>query len=130
MDSRVFLADISPAVGQSGQQPESFKRFSTVFSSGEICMKASLIINEVVSGTEKFQLERRLRSDDRLRFGLRFQSLFQNVLQAVDVEQVEVESPPAGGVQAGGAVAFGQAQQLLRLTQTAPGGTRRPAVDR
>ena len=49
-----FLAGISLAVGQSGQQPESFKRFSTVFSSGGICMRASLIINEVVSGRRNF----------------------------------------------------------------------------
>ena len=60
-------------------------------------------------------------SDDRRRFGLRLQSLFQDVLEAVDVEQLEVESPPAGRVQTSGAVAFGQAQQLLGLTQTAPG---------
>src|SRR5215471_21787964 len=101
--------------------PESFNRFSTVFSSGGICMRASWVMNEVMGGAEKLQVECRLRSDDRLRFGLRLQSLFQNALQAVDVEQFEVESPLAGRVQTSGAVAFGQAQQLLRLTQTAPG---------
>src|SRR5215471_4219285 len=101
--------------------PESFNRFSTVFSSGGICMRASLIMNEVMGGTEELQVERRLMSDDRLRFGLRVQSLFQDALEAVDVEQFEVESPLAGRIQTRGAVAFGQAQQLLRLTQTAPG---------
>src|SRR5215470_2437450 len=101
--------------------PESFNRFSTVFSSGGICMRASRVVKEVMGGTEELQVECRLMSGDRLRFGLRLQSLFQNALQAVDVEQVEVESPPAGRVQTSGAVAFGQAQQLLRLPQTAPG---------
>src|SRR5215469_852512 len=101
--------------------PESFNRFSTVFSSGGICMRTSRMMNEVMGGTEELQVERRRMSDDRRRFGLRFQSLFQNALEAVDVEQLEVESPPAGRVQTSGAVAFGQAQQLLGLTQTAPG---------
>src|SRR5215831_12505238 len=101
--------------------PVSFNRFSTVFSSGGICMRASLVMNEVMGGTEELQVECRLMSDDRLRFGLRLQSLFPDALEAVDVEQFEVESPSAGSVQTSGAVAFGQAQQLLRLTQTAPG---------
>jgi hypothetical protein len=78
-------------------------------------------MHEVMGGTEKLQVERRLMSDDGQRFDLRFQSLFQDVLQAVDVEQVEVESPPAGRLPASSTVAFGQTQQLLRLTQTAPG---------
>src|SRR5215472_13505120 len=84
-------------------------------------MRASLVMNEVMGGTEELQVECRLMSDDRLRFGLRLQSLFPDALEAVDVEQFEVESPSAGSVQTSGAVAFGQAQQLLRLTQTAPG---------
>ena len=74
-----------------------------------------------MGGTEKLQVECRLVSGDRLRFGLRLQPLFQDALEAVDVEQFEVESPPAGRVQTSGAVAFGQAPQLLCLTQTAPG---------
>src|ERR1700730_18414317 len=60
-------------------------------------------------------------SDDRLRFTLRFQPLFKKVLDAVDVQQVEVESSSASRLQTSRAVAFGQAQQLLRLAQTAPG---------
>src|SRR6516225_11256741 len=84
-------------------------------------MRTSWGMNEVIGGAEKLQLERCLTSNDRLRLGLRFQSLFQNALEAVDVEQVEVESPSAGRVQTIGAVAFGQAQQLLGLTETAPG---------
>src|SRR5215469_13692885 len=101
--------------------PESLKRFSTVFSSGWICIGASFSSNEMLSGTEKLQLQRRLFSNDGLRFALRFQSLFQNALDAVNVQEVEVESSPTSGVQTSGAVAFSQAQQLLRLAQTAPG---------
>ena len=78
-------------------------------------------MNEMVGGTEKLQLQHRLLSDDGRGFGLRFQTLFQNVLQAVDVEQVEIESPAAGRLQPSRTVAFGQAQQLLGLTQAAPG---------
>jgi len=71
----------------------------------------------MLGGTEELQLQRRLLSNDGLRFVLRFQSLFQNALDAVDIYQVEVESPPASRVQTSGAVAFGQAQQLLRPAQ-------------
>src|SRR2546429_8104063 len=100
--------------------PESFKRFSTVFSSDWICILASLGRNKVIRGAEELQLQHRLLSDDGLWFRLRFQSLFQNARQAVAVQQVEVQGPPASRVQPSGAVAFGQAQQLLRLAQTAP----------
>src|SRR5215469_2879728 len=100
--------------------PESLKRFSTVFSSGWICIWSSFSSNEMLSGAEKLQLQRRLFSNDGLRFALRFQSLFQNALDAVNVQEVEVESSPTSGVQTSGAVAFSQAQQLLRLAQTAP----------
>src|SRR5437016_5139951 len=51
--------------------PESRKRFSTVFSSGWICILASLGRNEMLGGTEKLQRQRRLLSDDGLRFGWR-----------------------------------------------------------
>src|SRR6516165_6405837 len=101
--------------------PESLKRFSTLFNSGWICIGASLVRNEVFGGTQELQFQRRLFSNDGLRFTLRFQSLLQNALDAVDVQQVEVESSPASGVHTSGTVAFGQAQQLLRLAQTAPG---------
>src|SRR5437773_11971559 len=101
--------------------PESFKRFSTVFSSGWVCILPSLGRNKLIGGAEDLQLQHRLLSDDGLWFRLRFQSLFQNALQAVDVQKVEVEGPSASRVQTICAVAFGQAQQLLRLAQTAPG---------
>src|SRR5215469_4434000 len=101
--------------------PDSRKRFSTVFSSGWICIASSFSRHEMLGGTQKLQFQRRLLAHDGLRFALRFQSLLQNALDAVDVQQVEVESSPASGVHTSGTVAFGQAQQLLRLTQTAPG---------
>src|SRR5207302_9898663 len=100
--------------------PESRKRFSTVFSSGWICILASRGRNEMLGGTEKLQRQRRLLSDDGLRFGLRSQSLFQNASEAVDVEQLEVESPSASRVQTSGAAAFAPAQQLPPLAQTTP----------
>lgn len=77
----------------------------------------------MIAGTKKLQLQHRLLSDDGPRFRLRFQSLFQNALQAVDVEQVEVESPPASRVQTSGAETFGQAEQLLRLTRRLQGNS-------
>src|SRR6516225_6727175 len=101
--------------------PDSRKRFSTVFSSGWICIASSFSRHEMLGGTQKLQFQRRLLAHDGLRFALRFQSLLQNALDTVDVQQVEVESSPASGVHTSGTVAFGQAQQLLRLAQTAPG---------
>src|SRR5262249_50869430 len=100
--------------------PESRKRFSTVFRSGWICIAFSFSRNEMLRGSQKLQFQWRLSAHDGLWFALRFQSLFQNALDAVDVQQVEVESPPASGIQTSGTVAFGQAQQLLRLAQPAP----------
>ena len=70
---------------------------------------------------EKLQSELGLLSDDGLRFGLRFQPLFENALNAVDIQQVELESPSASRLQTNRAVALGQTQQFLRLAQTAPG---------
>src|SRR5215469_3890732 len=99
--------------------PDSRKRFSTLFSSGWICIWSSFARNEVFGGAQ--ELQRLLSSNDGLGFLLRFQPLFQNALDAVDVQEVEVQSSPASRVQTSGAVALGQAQQLLRLAQTAPG---------
>src|SRR5438046_9953536 len=100
---------------------ENFKRFRTVFRSCWICILASIGRNKVIGGAEELQLQHRLLSDDGQWFRLRFQSLFQNALQAVDVQQVDVQGPSASRVQTICAVAFGQTQQLLRLAQTAPG---------
>src|SRR5215468_947975 len=101
--------------------PDSRKRFSTAFSSGWICIGTSLVRKEVFGRTQELQFQRSLWSDDRLRFALRFQSLFQNALDAIDVQKVEVQGAPASSVQTIGTVALGQTQQLLGLTQTAPG---------
>jgi hypothetical protein len=49
----------------------------------------------MLGGAEKLQRERRLLSDDGLRFTLRFQPLFENALNAVDVQQVEIKSSSA-----------------------------------
>src|SRR5438445_11591080 len=104
--------------------PESFKRFSTVFSSGWICILASLGRNKVIGGAEKLQLQHRLLSDDGQWFRLRFQSLFQNELLAVDVQQIEVQVPPASSRQPSGCLAMGQAPHQLRTAQTATGKLR------
>src|SRR5215472_604338 len=101
--------------------PDSRKRFSTAFSSGWICIGTSLVRKEVFGRTQELQFQRSLWSDDRLRFALRFQSLFQNALDAIDVQKVEVQGAPASSVQTIGTVALGQTQQLLGLAQTAPG---------
>jgi hypothetical protein len=69
----------------------------------------------VFGGTQELQFQRRLLPNDGLRFTLRFQPLLQNALQAINIQQVEVESPSASSVQTSGTVVFGQAQQLLRL---------------
>ena len=65
--------------------PESFNRFSTDFSSDWICIGVSLGRKEMLSGTEELQLEGGPLSYDRLGFTLRFQSLLQNALYAVNV---------------------------------------------
>src|ERR1700739_1922874 len=98
--------------------PDSRRRFSTAFSSGWICIGASLVRKEVIGGAQELQRQLRLWSDDRLRFALRFQPLFQDALEAINVQEVEVQGTSASGVQARGTVAFGQAQQLLGLAQT------------
>src|SRR5215468_7481092 len=84
-------------------------------------MRVSFFRNEMLGGAEELQGELRLLSDGGLRFRLRFQPLFENALNAVDIEQVEVQSPATSCLQTNRAVAFGQAQQFLRLAQTTPG---------
>jgi hypothetical protein len=70
-------------------------------------MRVSFGRNKMLGGAEELQLGRRWMSGDGLRFTLSFQSLFQNGLQAVDIQQIELESPPASRVQASAAIAFG-----------------------
>ena len=78
-------------------RPESFNRFSTFQFRRDL--HEDLPGHERSDGwVEKLQVECRLKSDDRRRFYLRLESLFQNAPEAVDVEQVEVESPSAGRV--------------------------------
>src|SRR5215469_14447121 len=101
--------------------PDSRKRFSTLFSSGWICIWSSFGRDEVFGGAQELQRQLRLWSDDGLRFVLRFQSLFQNALDAIDVQEIEVQGTSASSVYTIGAVALGQTQQLLGLAQTAPG---------
>jgi hypothetical protein len=78
--------------------PDSRKRFSTAFSSGWICIGASLVRKEVIGGAQELQRQLRLWSDDGLRFVLRFQTLFQNALEAIDVQEVEVQGTSASSV--------------------------------
>ena len=47
--------------------------------------------------------------------GLLCQGLHQDALHAVDVDEVDVEGPLTGGVQALGGVTLSQAQQLVSL---------------
>jgi len=61
----------------------------------------------VFDGAQELQRQLRLWSDDGLRFALRFQSLFQNALEAIDVQEIEVQGTSASGVQPIGTVALG-----------------------
>ena len=53
--------------------------------------------------------------------GSRSSAAREDLLDAADIEQLEGEGARAGGIHAGGAVALGQPQQLLRLAQARPG---------
>ncbi len=53
--------------------------------------------------------------------GLALQRRADDVLDAADVEQLEAQGARTGGIDAGGAVALGQPEQLLRLPQARPG---------
>jgi hypothetical protein len=45
--------------------------------------------------------------------GIVFQTLLENTLHAINIEEFEAQRSPAGGIQSVGAVAFSQAKQLL-----------------
>ena len=75
----------------------------------------------MVCRTQKLQFQWRLLSDNRLRGGIAFQALFENALDPVDIDQIKVQGAPARGVETVRSISIRQAQQLLRLPQTAPG---------
>ena len=56
-----------------------------------------------------------------LRQGLLFQGLHQDAFQAADVDEVHLQSPTAGGVQALGGVALPQPEELVALANLGPG---------
>ena len=57
----------------------------------------------------------------RRRRGLLLEGLDEDALDAAHVDEVDLERAAAGGVEAGGGVALGQAQQLVALPQLRPG---------
>jgi len=69
----------------------------------------------VIGGAQELQWQLRLWSDDGLRFALRFQPLFQDALEAIDVQEIEVQGTSASSIYTIGTVALGQTQQLLGL---------------
>jgi len=70
-------------------------------------MIVSFLGSETLGGAEELQGQLRLRSDGGPGVGLRLQSLFENALSPVDIQQVELESPSASRLQTGRAVALG-----------------------
>src|SRR5438093_137194 len=101
--------------------PDSFKRFRTVFSSGWIDIGTSWSVNEVIGRAQKLQVERSLMTGDGFGCGIIFQTLFENAHHAINIEEFESQRSPTGGIQSVGAVALGQAKQLLGGTEAAPG---------
>src|SRR5262245_36041433 len=101
--------------------PESFKRFNTVFSSGWIDIGTSWGMNEVMSRAQKFQIERSLMTSDGFGSGFILQTLLKDSFDTINVQQFETQSALAGGVEPHGAIALGQAEQLLGRTEPAPG---------
>src|SRR5438874_10048409 len=71
---------------------ESFKRFSTVFSSSWIDIGTSWDMNKVIGGTQKLQIERGLVARDGLGCGIAFQALLKNPFNGVNIELFEVRS--------------------------------------
>ena len=53
--------------------------------------------------------------------GIEFETLLKDSLDAINVDEFEPQCSLAGGIEPGGAVAFGQAEQLLGRTEPAPG---------
>src|SRR5438128_617092 len=79
--------------------PESFKRFNTVFSSGWIDIGTSWGVNEVMSRSQKLQIERSLMTGDGFGCGIVFQTLLKDAFDAVYIEQFEPQRALAGGIE-------------------------------
>src|SRR5262249_56099407 len=100
--------------------PDSFKRFSTVFSSGWIDIDTSRSVNEVMSRAQKLQVERRLMAGDGFARGIVFETLLKDSLHTVNVQQFKVQRSLTCRIEPGRAVAFGQADKLFCRTEPAP----------
>ena len=70
-------------------------------------------MNEVIGRAQKLQVERSLMTGDGFGCGIIFQALLENTLHAINIEEFESQRSPTGGIKSVGAVALGQAEQLL-----------------
>jgi hypothetical protein len=67
----------------------------------------SFLSSEMCGGAQELQVQLGLMSDGGLGVGLRLQSLFEDALNPVDIQQVELESSSASRLQTSRAVALG-----------------------
>ena len=111
------VAAMAPSLRFLSRGVSSVTRVMGIISSGRL-PAVRVALGEDASGPSEaagWQGQRQLGR------GLLFQSLDQDVLHAVHVDEVDVQGPLTGGVQALGGVAVAQAQQLVSLPDLGPG---------